>query len=136
LSLHDIERYAAILQIPHFRGVFMRELLPDKPCDIECGVLNLGDIDSSGTHWTCYVKNGTNKLYFDSFGDANPPLELISYLGKDRLVYNTDRIQEFDDDPICGHLCLEVLRRHEEDWASVISILRNDKYVWRSWFPL
>lgn len=125
-----------MLKIPNFRGVFMRQVLPNKSHDIECGVLNLGDINSNGTHWTCYVKNGNKKLYFDSFGDAYPPIELVKYLGKDGLFYNTDRIQDFDDGPICGHVCLEVLRRHEDNWESIISILKNDKYVWRSWFPL
>lgn len=123
------------MKIAHFRGVFMRQILPNEPHDIECGVLNLGDLTSNGTHWTCYVKNKDKKLYFDSFGDAYPPIELVNYLGRDGLVYNVNRIQEFNDGPICGHLCLEVLRRHREDWESIIRVLSTDKYVWRLWFP-
>lgn len=115
----------------------MREMLPESVRDNECGILNLGDLYSQGTHWTCYVKNNNTKLYFDSFGDAYPPVELVRYLGGgDGLVYNDVRIQQFEDPPICGHLCLELLRLQDQgvDWKTAIDIIRDDKYVWRSWF--
>ena len=113
----------------------MRQLLPHEgPNEIECGVINLGDIRSNGTHWTCYVKIGDKKLYFDSYGNAPPPLELVAYLGGDGLVYNTHKIQNFTDPPICGHLCLEVLRRHDEDWEQLLDSIRDNKYVWKTWF--
>jgi len=137
LSLGDIESLVETLGIDNFRGVFMRQLLPTKCTSTECGIINLGDVESNGTHWTCYVKDGERrKLYFDSFGNVKPPKELVQYLGGDGLVYNTFRVQTFNDPPICGHLCLEVLRRHTngEDWADIERILRNNKYVWRSWF--
>lgn len=46
------------LELNNFRGVFMRQALPDKPYKNECGIINLGEIESGGTHWTCYLKNG------------------------------------------------------------------------------
>lgn len=111
-------------------------MLPDKPHKTECGILNLGDVYSQGTHWTCYVKDGHKKLYFDSFGDVCPPLELLQYLGGDGLVYNNIRIQDFTDPPICGHLCLELLRLQDSgvDWKAIIRILNDDKFGWCSWF--
>ena len=117
----------------------MREIWPESPpWETECGVLNLGDLQSDGTHWTCYVKmsNG-KKLYFDSFGNAPPPMELVKYLGEHDLFYNDIRIQEFDDPPICGHLCLEVLRQcsgDDSNWNTIINTLRGDKYSWQSWW--
>lgn len=114
----------------------MRQMLPTAPNHIECGVINLGDITSNGTHWTCYVKLGDEKFYFDSFGDARPPLELVHYLGSDNICYNTEAVQCYDDPPICGHLCLEVLRRNDNgnDWNEIVRCLRDNKYVWKSWF--
>jgi len=117
----------------------MRQLLPNKegPNFDECGIINLGDLHSNGTHWTCYIKNGDEKFYFDSFGNAKPPRELVTYLGANGLFYNTIRIQEFDDPPICGHLCLEVLRRHtnRERWIDIEHIIRDNKYAWETWMP-
>lgn len=141
LSLGELERYANdVLKIKNFRGVFVRQLLPNTPYHTECGIVNLGDADSDGTHWTCYIKIGDrNKFYFDSYGDARPPAELVRYLGGgDGLVYNDCRIQQFDDPPICGHLCLDVLRRYskggDDNWNDIVNHVRDDKYGWLSWW--
>ena len=39
------------LEIPRFRGVFLRDNLPVEPKRMECGVLNLDDTSGNGTHW-------------------------------------------------------------------------------------
>jgi hypothetical protein len=96
------------LKIKNFRGVFVRDELPKKPRKVECGILNLCDSQGSGTHWTAWIKNGKEKLYFDSYGLA-PPVELVEYL-KDPVYYNSERIQP-DGVVICGHLCLYVLKK-------------------------
>ncbi|XP_046686724.1 matrix metalloproteinase-2-like [Homalodisca vitripennis] len=81
MSASDLNVWARRLNIPNFRGVFMREALPVKPHRIECGIINLGDLDSDGTHWTCYMKMGHSKVYFDSYGDSQPPRETSPLLG-------------------------------------------------------
>jgi hypothetical protein len=96
------------MKIKNFRGVFVRDELPKKPRKVECGILNLCDSQGSGTHWTAWIKNGKEKLYFDSYGLA-PPVELVEYL-KDPVYYNSERIQP-DGVVICGHLCLYVLKK-------------------------
>ena len=96
------------LKIKNFRGVFVRDELPKKPRKVECGILNLCDSQGSGTHWTAWIKNGKEKLYFDRYGLA-PPVELVEYL-KDPVYYNSERIQP-DGVVICGHLCLYVLKK-------------------------
>lgn len=133
-----MENYATNLDIKNFRGVFMRDTLPDIPNKLECGIVNLDSVYSTGTHWTCYYKNRNYKIYFDSFGNARPPQELVIYLGSDGLQYNTDSFQNFDDPPICGHLCLEVLSRlsRGEDWHKISSIIKEDKYVFDEWFKI
>ena len=136
MTLGDVEHYAKLLKIKNFRGVFMRDTLPSSPNKTECSIINLDSIFSSGSHWTCYYKDGSNAIYFDSFGDAKPPIELVNYLNIDNLQYNTDSIQQYDDPPICGHLCLEVLRRLSkgQSWKQISRIIKRDKYVFKQWF--
>lgn len=129
--------YAKKLGINNFRGVFMRDTLPKTPNIIECGIINLGDSTTEGSHWSCFFKNKMDKTYFDSYGDANPPKELVSYLGGSRLFYNEDRIQDYNDPPICGHLCLVVLYllvNEQIPFNSILQKLKKDKYFWDSWF--
>lgn len=47
-------------------------------------------------------------MYFDSFGNLQPPTDLMKYLGADTVEYNPIRYQEYNT-VICGHLCLEFL---------------------------
>lgn len=110
LSNFDIEKFIKLCQIPYFRGIFMRDNLPNKKAwKNECMIVNHDSIKNNGTHWTCYVKNGKNVYYFDSFGKLAPPLELIQYLGSDSNIhYNADQYQKFNT-TICGHLCLQFL---------------------------
>lgn len=67
----DLMHYAK--NIKKFRGVFMRNNLPEKPWKNECGIINLDDVEGSGTHWVAYKKQGNTSNYFDSFG--NLPLD-------------------------------------------------------------
>jgi hypothetical protein len=106
LSNHDIEKIAKQLKIKNFRGVFMRDTLPDKVNEKECGIVNLDSILNEGTHWVCYYKDRNKKYYFDSFG-LSPPLELKKYLGKD-IIMSTFQIQKLGTN-YCGHLCLYIL---------------------------
>lgn len=133
----ELEWWADKLELNNFRGVFIRQALPDKPHQNECGIINLGDIHSGGTHWTCYMKSGKRVIYFDSYGDAPAPLELEKYLKMDKgIFYNSQRFQNYDDPPICGHLCLEVLRRYSsgQQYSEIEDALRTNKYTWFSWF--
>jgi hypothetical protein len=109
------------LKIRNMRGVFVRNKLPQKPKNVECGILNLDNSQGNGTHWTAWIKNGNEKLYFDSFGLA-PPVELVKYL-KNPVYYNSEKIQP-DGEVFCGHLCLYVLKKCEsENFQQVINKL-------------
>ena len=111
----DLLHYAQELNIPNFRGVFMRDTLPDNPQRKECGIVNLNTSKENGSHWVAYWKNGKNRIYFDSFGQITPE-EIQKYL-KTRSEFiensscikrNTDIVQA-ENTIICGHLCLYVL---------------------------
>ena len=84
----------------------MRDALPSKSNDIECGILNLDKSSGPGTHWTCWYKKNKLCYYFDSFG-ITPPKELDKYIKTD-ILYSTYKIQD-DGQEICGHLCLIML---------------------------
>lgn len=99
----DLHRFAK--DLPNFRGVFMTDSLPLQPNKNECGILNLDSSSGNGTHWTAYFKKGSKRIiYFDSFGNLQPPKELVRYLGSN-IKYNEESFQTYDTF-ICGHLCL------------------------------
>lgn len=111
LTNFDIIKCIDDLQIPNFRGVYMRDNLPydDGPKRNECMVINHDSVLNSGTHWTCFAKINRNVYYFDSFGKLSPPIELLTYLGSNnRIFYNYKRYQKFNTIN-CGHLCLKFL---------------------------
>lgn len=85
----------------------MRDRLPKKPLVQECGIVNLDNSFGPGTHWVAYYKNRNYKEYFDSFGNLQPPIEVINYLGRP-IEYNYERKQNFNTFN-CGHLCLKFL---------------------------
>lgn len=90
----------------------MRNRLPKKIRKSECGVVNLDDYENEGTHWTAYVKKGSQVFYFNSYGDLRPPVELVEYFLTDSKInsikYNYESFQNYNS-YICGHLCLAFL---------------------------
>ena len=68
-----------------------------------------------GSHWTCWLKRGKERYYFDSYGEP-PPRELIKYL-KTPKEYDVAVIRrsavtvQKDGSSECGALCLYVLKK-------------------------
>ena len=110
------------LNIPNFRGVFLRDELPKKPRRNECGILNLDDSKGSGTHWVSFLKNGKDKIYFDSYG-LPLPTELLKYL-RSPVYYNSERVQP-DNEVFCGHLCLYVLKKTMKDGMKFQNVINS-----------
>ena len=104
----DIIRIARKEQIPDFRGIFMRDELPEKPWRNERLIINLDRHDGPGTHWTALRKEGKHFYYFDSYGNLPPPKEVINYLPRgSTLAYNYCPHQKNATE--CGHLSIEFL---------------------------
>ena len=129
----DLIHYVQKLNISHFRGVFMRDTIPKKPYEEECGIVNLNTSTELGSHWLCYYKKGVNRIYFDSFGQITP-FEIQRYLKKPSerwikvIQRNTDIVQPFNTH-ICGHLCLFVLKAlTSEHWTfqQILNRLNNN----------
>ena len=137
----DLMRYASILRIPHFRGVFMRDELPKVDRQIECAIVNLNRSDEMGSHWVCYVRNQNDRIYFDSFGQITP-LELQEYLKtpkefkmKKAVIQRNSDVVQRPNSHVCGHLCLVVLTSLMREHLSYQNILDslNDGYSQGYW---
>ena len=50
----------------------MRDTLPRQPYRVECGIVNLNTSSQPGSHWVCYYRNKSNRIYFDSYGQIIP----------------------------------------------------------------
>lgn len=85
----------------------MRNRLPKMPYKKECGIINMDNDSGPGTHWVAYYKDDNIIEYYDSFGNLQPPLEILYYLGPN-ITYNYKRDQHFNTYN-CGHLCLKFL---------------------------
>lgn len=100
------------LKIKRFRGVYMRDHLPDRgPLKYESAIVNLDSEKGIGSHWVAYVKKDKNVYYFDSYGNLKPPIELVSYLTRQHncsIFYNHNNFQSYSSFN-CGHLCLKFL---------------------------
>lgn len=105
LSNTDLINFAKKHKIPHFRGVFASDNLPSKPWIRERAIINLDSTRGKGTHWVCYIKNGSYVKFFDSAGNKGPPSELVKYLKDCRISFMSKRYQD-PETYICGHLCL------------------------------
>lgn len=104
----ELLEYAYRLNLPFFRGVLMTdELRKHKPWSKETLILNLDRSTGEGTHWVAIRKNGSEVIYFDSFG-LRPPPEVIKCYRGSKILYNNEIKQKFDSSD-CGKLCLEFL---------------------------
>lgn len=84
--------------------------MPSKAFPQECGIINLGSKFSKGFHWTAYIKNRYNIIYFDSFGDNSPPKELYDYFNVKNILYTHEKIQVKSYE--CGHLAIKFLAEY------------------------
>ena len=73
----ELIEYAKRLQIKNFRGVFMRDTLPEQAHSNECGIVNFNTSNQEGSHWVCYFIDGSKRIYFDSFGQVTPSAEVF-----------------------------------------------------------
>ena len=81
LSNFDILKYVDQLGIPHFRGVFMKDTLPNAPLTNECRIVNFNASSKPRSHWVGYYKTGDLRIYLDSSGKITL-YEIQKYLKK------------------------------------------------------
>ena len=125
LTNFELIEAAKKLNIPNFRGVFLRDELPKKPRRNECGILNLDDSNGRGTSLDAVFQRTVRIKYISTAMGLPPPTELVKYL-KSPVYYNSERIQP-DNEVFCGHLCLYVLKKICNDGRNFQEII-NDLY--------
>ena len=148
LTNYDIWQCAQELGTSSLKTVCMLDDLPSKSCksNDECSIVNLNKTGEKGSHWVAYwissirdddndVKEGKQRIYFDSFGQITP-IEIQKYLKtkeefrltKNVIQRNTDIVQSINS-CICGQLCLFVLKALSERWSyqDILNVLRAEK---------
>lgn len=105
---YEIREYARKFKITHFKGVYDRQNLPKKTSTFESFIVNLDDIENPGTHWVAIRKINNIVIYFDSYGDLPPPIEILRYFKNYDVYYNHKSFQN-NNSVICGQLCIEFL---------------------------
>ena len=127
LSNFELGRYAKQLEIPNFRGVFMRDTLPEYLRNTECGIINFNTHDQPGCHWVGYYKQGRNRIYFDSFGQITPS-------GIQRYLKTGSEFQRGQQATNQQIFCIERVLRRQRQRAYVK--WRCYSNAFNSWVPL
>ena len=109
MKLFEIQNIVKELDIPNFKGIFLRDELSKHNTlvgDIECGIIHSHtskeDIEKVG-HWTAYYKDHDKKYYFCPFGGEVYD-EIKKYLGFP-IMTHTFQIQEFNE-TCCAEYCI------------------------------
>ena len=123
LSNFDLIDWIKKLGIEHFKGIYSRDGLP-REIGKECGIINLDDIQGSGTHWVCYRNINNVVEYFDPVGLIIPN-EVLSYFrrAKKQIVYSIDEIQNRST-VLCGYWCLYYLLERQKG-KSILDVIHN-----------
>ena len=94
----------------------MRDTLPQYPFNVESDIVNLNTSSQHGSHWVCNYRSKNERVYFDLYEQITP-VGIQRYLktgsefdrGKEVIQRKTDIVQA-ENTPVCGHLCLFVLK--------------------------
>ena len=127
MSNLDLLNWVKKLGIKHFRGIYSKDVLPDRIKRNEVGIINLDSQIGPGTHWVVYRNNKNGSEYFDSFGLIMPN-EVMKYLmisGK-QIFYSGDEIQERDS-VLCGYWCLYYLLERQKG-VPILNVIHNTKF--------
>ena len=114
------------LGIKHFRGIYSRDGLP-RNIRKECGIINLDDMEGTGTHWVCYRNLDSMVEYLDPFGLIMPN-EARAYFhtsGK-HIVFSIDEIQNRST-VLWGYWCLYYLLERQQG-SDILDVLHNPHF--------
>ena len=89
---------------PRFNGVFLRDNMPKKIKD-GAYLINLDEYADSSTHWIALFCNGSEIVYFYSFGVEHIPEEIKEFIGNKNIKANIFRVQA-NNSVMCGYFCI------------------------------
>ena len=90
LTNFEIQRYYQ--NEPRFNEVLSSNNLP-KTIKDGTYVINLDEYADVGTHWTAFLRNRSQIVYFDSFGVEHDPEEIKEFVRNKNIIANIFRIQ-------------------------------------------
>ena len=109
LSNFDLINLANRMNLP-LVGCFSKDQLPKRKIK-GFFVVNIGDFDTGGSHWTCFSTQDKNVYYYDSYGSV-PPIQVDEYIkavtGKKRYTINKIQTQSLGA-TYCGWFCIACL---------------------------
>ena len=114
LSNHSIDKYLQLIGLDNkFYKSSSKDLLPKRLENDRVMVINLDDMDGTGTHWVCIINSKDNKyvLYYDSFGIEYIDPKIFKFLksSKKEILYNENQIQDISS-VLCGYYCLKMIK--------------------------
>ena len=129
-SVFELARYALELKIPDFRGVFNARYMAKYPSfDVECGIVNFN------TGVLLWEREWKNLLCF-IWTDIQQYLKTGNGFdrGKELIQRNTDIVPAASI-PVCGHLCLFVLKSlaNGEEFQSILNHMQHYGYPQGDW---
>lgn len=86
-------------------------------------ILNIDDLDGSGTHWIGFYRRGKDIQYFDPFG-LEPLYEVLNLPGIKNIEYNSEEVQSRKSST-CGIWCLYVLLQLQQDVKTLNDIIHD-----------
>ena len=123
----------------YFGGVFSKDELPST-INGKIYVVNLGNMDTGGTHWTLVSDFGPDEcVYYDSYG-LSAPDEIRKFMStchfKKKLKYSDMQHQHLESD-WCGEFCVFVALKifNHVKFLTIVeqlltpNIARNEKIV-------
>ena len=102
LTNFEIQRYYQ--NEPRFNEVLSSNNLP-KTIKDGTYVINLDEYADVGTHWTAFLRNRSQIVYFDSFGVEHDPEEIKEFVRNKNIIANIFWVQA-NDSVMCGYFCI------------------------------
>ena len=114
LSNHDIDKYLELIGLSNkYYESSSKDMLPKKLENDKFMVINLDNMNGTGTHWVCVINSKDSKyvLYYDSFGIEYIDPKIYKFLkssGKE-ILYNENQIQDITS-ILCGYYALKLIK--------------------------
>ncbi|MDR3597100.1 hypothetical protein, partial [Clostridium sp.] len=107
LSNYDIDAYYK--NVKKYGGCYSKDQLLKKKIANKCYVINMQtSTKGQGSHWIAVLNcNPSETVYFDSFGQANAPLDIERFISSSKkiIVRNVVDLQHIMSDS-CGEFCI------------------------------
>lgn len=106
----ELEFLIDYLNLKRFsKDIIMKEDLKLFEEDIYFQIVNLGNRNTQGTHWVCYLKIYNCILYFDSFGIGS--FQSLRTLCEDNGIdlYYSSKVEQGFNEFNCGERCVEFI---------------------------